>query len=63
MYICVCARVSDREIQNQVDQGKTSLKSVMKTTNLGMQCGKCCKAANEVIRAHQANNRCCGPGE
>lgn len=50
MIVCVCKRVSDRQIRQLVDEGANSLRDILKATELGTQCGKCACAAREMVR-------------
>jgi len=50
MIICICKRVSDREIRRLVDEGATSLADIRRETELGTQCGKCACEARRMVR-------------
>lgn len=49
MIICVCRRVSDRDIEHHARQGCTSLDELQMETGLGTCCGRCTDCATEVL--------------
>lgn len=51
MYICVCKAVTDRKIQQAVNDGAYSLRDLTRELGLGTGCGKCVPAAREVLGA------------
>lgn len=50
MVVCICKRVSDREIRRLVDEGAGSLADIRRATELGTQCGKCACEARRIVR-------------
>jgi len=50
MIVCICKRVSDREIRRLVDEGASSLADIRHATELGTQCGKCACEARRIVR-------------
>ena len=58
MIVCVCHRVSDRDITQQVKEGCVSFDELQAVLQVGTRCGACrshAEAAFEVAR-------CCGAG-
>lgn len=55
MIICICKRVSDREIRRLVDEGATSLADIRRETELGTQCGKCACETRRMVRELNAD--------
>lgn len=53
MIVCVCHRVSDREITRQVQAG-LGFREIQRTLGVATCCGRCAGAAREVI--HQASS-------
>lgn len=50
MYICLCHGISDKKIRKLVvEQGVADMRGIKKCTALGSQCGKCIRAAKEII--------------
>lgn len=49
MYVCICHKVTDRDIESAVRSGCCNLRSVQKLTALGTQCGSCCELAKDII--------------
>ena len=51
MYICVCKAVTDRQIRHAVvERGTTSLGCLARETGACTQCGKCARAAREILQ-------------
>jgi bacterioferritin-associated ferredoxin len=55
MYICLCEPVTEREIQAAVDTGCRSVREVASRLGCCRDCGKCARAAKEVIDAARAD--------
>ena len=53
MIICVCRRVSDRDIERHARQGCSSLDELQMETGLGTCCGQCTQCAVEVLKRCQ----------
>lgn len=50
MYICLCYAVTDKQIKKAVtEDGVGSMRELRKALNLGGQCGKCVRAAQQII--------------
>ena len=41
MYVCLCAAVTDRDIQAAIDQGARSVADVTQSSGAGSRCGSC----------------------
>ncbi len=41
MIVCHCARVTDRDIRNAIDDGASTLSAVVKATGAGRCCEPC----------------------
>lgn len=55
MIVCVCNRISDREIHAAVELGADSVHALREHLGVGSCCGRCMDcAALEVERARQA---------
>lgn len=50
MYICVCNRVTDRQIHETVAAGATTLRQVRKQLPIGTQCGRCMECASQLVK-------------
>ena len=59
MIVCVCHRVSDRDIAREVAQGCASFDELQDNTRIGTGCGACREFAEETFAAH-AGSGCCG---
>lgn len=50
MYICICKKITDTQIHQEVENGATTLKELSKRLGVSTQCGKCGKCARNMIR-------------
>lgn len=41
MIVCICMRVSDREIRSRIGDGAASVEELQLETGCGTRCGKC----------------------
>ncbi|MGO2232545.1 bacterioferritin [Marinomonas sp. UCMA 3892] len=51
MYVCICNRVSDREIKASIQEGATTMRELYKEHSIGSQCGKCCQCAKKLLNS------------
>jgi bacterioferritin-associated ferredoxin len=59
MIICVCHRVSDRDITREAHAGCTSFEQLQDNLGVATGCGACKECAQEVFSsAHDAGRRC-----
>ena len=50
MYICICKQITDGQIRDAVrEKGITSLQAICKELGACNQCGKCARAAKQVL--------------
>jgi bacterioferritin-associated ferredoxin len=49
MIVCVCRRVSDRDIARAVKEGATSFDALQFDTGVATQCGRCGDCAREAF--------------
>lgn len=52
MIVCICHRVSERDIDNAVGDGASSLRQLNKRLRVGTGCGACVEHARDCL------NRC-----
>jgi bacterioferritin-associated ferredoxin len=50
MYICICNKVTERDIEAILSTGNKTLDDVMKCTKLANNCGKCLEEAEKIIQ-------------
>jgi bacterioferritin-associated ferredoxin len=68
MIICVCHRVSDRDIAREVRGGCCSFETLQDDLRVGTACGACADCAREVFHAASGaaggcgGSRCAGQG-
>ncbi|MEM0514906.1 (2Fe-2S)-binding protein [Pseudoalteromonas sp. YIC-827] len=49
MYICLCHGVSDKKIEQAIDDGARSMRDLSSELKVGSQCGKCCNCAKKIL--------------
>jgi bacterioferritin-associated ferredoxin len=49
MYVCICKAVTDKQIRQSVKEGVASYAELQKALSVGLQCGKCCHEAQDII--------------
>lgn len=49
MYVCLCNGISDKKIRQAVRQFPPLVPAIKKFIPVGNQCGKCVRAAREVM--------------
>lgn len=52
MIVCVCKRVSDRQILNVIQEGVSTPEGVARQCGAGSDCGSCKKAVAGLIEQH-----------
>jgi bacterioferritin-associated ferredoxin len=52
MIVCICHRVSDREIAHAVRSGCTSFEALQDELRVGTGCGACHDCARDTFEAH-----------
>jgi bacterioferritin-associated ferredoxin len=57
MYICLCEPVTDRDIRTAVQTGCRNLREVAGQLGCCRDCGRCVRAAKEVIDIERAGLR------
>jgi bacterioferritin-associated ferredoxin len=57
MIICVCHRVSDRDIAGAVRAGCASFDALQEETRVATACGACHECAREAFHEHRACSR------
>lgn len=49
MYVCLCKGVTDKDIEQAVEQGCRSMRELKSGLGVGSQCGRCTGHAREVL--------------
>lgn len=53
MYVCLCRGITDTQIKKAIDEGKAScMRSLSKALGIAGDCGRCGKAARELLEKH-----------
>lgn len=57
MYVCVCMAVTERQINQAVNNGAKTLKDLKRELGVASQCGSCAGCAKQCLRkAHQPSS-------
>jgi bacterioferritin-associated ferredoxin len=59
MIVCVCHRVSDRDIAREAHAGCPSFDQLQDDLRVGTSCGACVECAQEVFDSAACNGRRC----
>lgn len=62
MIICLCHRISDRDIAREAQAGCSSFDQLQDETRVGTSCGSCLEHAREAFDGHAANGCVHCPG-
>jgi bacterioferritin-associated ferredoxin len=60
MIVCVCHRISERDIQRAAGEGVTSFEQLQHLTRVASSCGCCHDCAREVLEAALRSGALCG---
>ena len=50
MYICLCNRITESEIDEAIRCGSDSLRALQQDLSLGTNCGCCLEVANKMLK-------------
>lgn len=50
MYICLCNRITESEIDQAIHHGADSLRALQQNLSLGTNCGCCLEVANKMLK-------------
>lgn len=50
MFVCVCSAVSDRQIENAIDEGITSFEAMQDELGVAKACGTCSCEVKRVLQ-------------
>ncbi len=53
MYVCLCQGITDRQIEEALDQGAQGYKGVQKTLGVATQCGSCSSQVKDIVKTYQ----------
>ncbi len=62
MIICICKRVSDREINRRLESGCDSVGELGRACRAGTDCGACAGQLLEMVRTHRRSREGAGKG-
>ncbi len=50
MYVCICKKVTDRQIRQAVRRGAHRMRDLREALGVASECGKCAECARAVLR-------------
>ncbi|GGB83766.1 hypothetical protein GCM10011352_07010 [Marinobacterium zhoushanense] len=53
MYVCICNNITERQVQQAIDEGARSVRDLNRTLCVGSECGKCTCTARQIIKREQ----------
>jgi bacterioferritin-associated ferredoxin len=56
MYVCLCNRVTDRQVRAQAACGDCTLGAVHHSLGISPKCGKCLPMMRDIVREHKAQS-------
>ena len=57
MYICICNAITERDIRACAEEGACTLRDLECGLGVGAGCGKCKRAADEILNSARNNTR------
>ena len=49
MIVCICKRVTERQLAEAIAEGASSVKALSRQTGCGSQCGRCIPTVREML--------------
>ncbi len=56
MYVCLCNRITDRQVRAQVSGGQNTVASVHRSLGVSPQCCKCLPMMRDIVRDSRGAN-------
>jgi bacterioferritin-associated ferredoxin len=53
LYVCICNAITEREVNDAIDAGATTVKALNRQLGVGAQCGACVSCAKECLSKRQ----------
>jgi bacterioferritin-associated ferredoxin len=60
VYVCLCNRVTDRQVKAQAARGDCTLSSIHRSLGVTPKCGKCLPMMRDIVRSHAEPAGCAG---
>ncbi|SMF28425.1 bacterioferritin-associated ferredoxin [Alteromonadaceae bacterium Bs31] len=51
MYICLCNAITDRQVEQAVNQGARQLKDLRSLLGVSKDCGRCTRCAKQCLKS------------
>ena len=51
MYVCVCNAVTERHIENAVEQGARRMRDLHRELGVSAECGRCARCAHQCLKS------------
>lgn len=55
MYVCICNNVTERDIQDAIENGASSVRDLNRQLCVGNQCGKCTCEARKLLKTESVS--------
>ena len=56
MYICICNQVTDSQLRDDIERGRTTIRELRDSLGVTKQCGKCARCVKRCIIEHHSNS-------
>jgi len=56
MILCLCEAVSDRDVQQAIGQGHTTIRAIATACGAGRQCGSCVCDLRQMLQTNPATS-------
>ncbi|KEA63280.1 Bacterioferritin-associated ferredoxin [Marinobacterium lacunae] len=50
MYVCICNNITERQIQQAIDEGARNVRDLNRALCVGSECGKCTCTARQILK-------------
>ena len=51
VYVCICHGITDKTIEQSIENGATTMKQLSQELQVATQCGKCSKVTKSVLNS------------
>ena len=57
MYVCLCKGINEKQINQGIAAGHSSLRALQEALGAGVDCGRCSEYIQEMLLIAETNNR------
>lgn len=51
MYVCICHGVTDKQIEQTIENGAETIGAISQELKVGTQCGQCCSCTKKILNS------------